>query len=229
MAKRICFIPTFDNKLVFEEEIEFKYYTGFAISQKQKSIESLHEQINKTYPNKKILEISSKSKVELGIKLSAFNLQLYSEEVNKVISVESIFQSSKVFEKGGPYKDILNKTSLEAKKDERIRNSGELKYFDYEGEKWGLNPKTMFYDYIYIKALLSNKELSNKMLEYDCFTDIEFNHTKSLNCQARSAAMFISLKKQDKINLVMNNIDLFKELYGVKNDPIYINQMSLFD
>lgn len=65
------------------------------------------------------------------------------------MSVEPIFQSSKVFEKGGPYKDLLRKTSLEAKKDKRIKESGDLIYFDYDNRRWNLEPKTMFYDYIY--------------------------------------------------------------------------------
>lgn len=73
MAERLCFIPTYDNQIIMEKVIEFKYYTGFAISQKQKSIKSLHNEIKKIYSDKKILEISSKSEDELGIRLSAFN------------------------------------------------------------------------------------------------------------------------------------------------------------
>ena len=33
----------------------------------------------------------------------------------------------------------------------------------------------------------------NEILNYDSFTDIEFNPKKSLNCQAKAAAIFIGL------------------------------------
>lgn len=226
MAERLCFIPTYDNQIIMEKVIEFKYYTGFAISQKQKSIKSLHNEIKKIYSDKKILEISSKSEDELGIRLSAFNLKLHNKEIKEKVSIESIFQSSKVFEKGGPYKDLLRKTSLEAKKDKRIKESGDLIYFDYDNRRWNLEPKTMFYDYIYIKALMENKELSDKLLNYDCFTDVEFNHKKSINCQARSAAIFISLKKQNKLETLLNNLESFEKMYYIPSEN---KQVSLFD
>ena len=47
MAKRLIFIVE-ENKLK-EKEIEFKYYTGFALTQKQKSIFSLHNEIKKIF------------------------------------------------------------------------------------------------------------------------------------------------------------------------------------
>lgn len=151
---------------------------------------------------------------------------MYNEEFKREISVECIFQSSKVFENGGPFKDLLSKSSLEAKRDERLKASGELKYFECTDKRWDLEPKTMFYDYIYIKALEENKELASKLLEYDCFTDIEFNNKKSINCQARSAAMFVSLKKQNLLNSAIDNIESFKKLYRKDIDEV---QLSLFD
>lgn len=44
MAIRPFFMIS-DKELYLEENCEFKFYTGFALSQKQKSIVSLHEQI----------------------------------------------------------------------------------------------------------------------------------------------------------------------------------------
>ncbi len=49
----------------------------------------------------------------------------------------------------------------------------------------------MFYDYIYIAAVkesLTADEIKD-ILEYNYFTDIEFNPAKSINTQARTAAM----------------------------------------
>ena len=44
--------------------------------------------------------------------------------------------------------------------------------------------------------------------EYDAFMDIEFNPAKSLNCQARAAAMYVSLKKVGLLGCV-DSIETF--------------------
>jgi len=129
MAKRSVYRVNNLNKDYIEEvEVEFKWYSGFSISQKQKSIRSLHNSYSKLYINDKLLEISSKSENDLGVKLSAFNLMIYTKD-NKIFSVESAFQASKKFELGGPYLDILNKTSKEAKKDDRLKNYRKFNLF----------------------------------------------------------------------------------------------------
>ena len=109
--------------------VDFQFFSGFSTSQKQKSIESLHKQYNESYPDQTVLEISSRSKSELGVALSAFNLIVKTPQQN--CSVECAFQGSKVFEEGGPYVDLLDKTSREAKKDTRLRESGKLIAFQY--------------------------------------------------------------------------------------------------
>lgn len=172
------------NGKVKVRDYSFEWFPGFAISQKQKSIDSLHNAIlknNKAVP----LEVSTKSKNPLGVKLSAFNLKLNG------YTLENIFQSSKVFAFGGAYKDLLNVYPKDAKKDIRLKNSGELKAFDYNGEIFPLFPKTLFYDYIYIKAVVEslNDEEIQEIRNYNHFTDIEFNPQKSINTQAKSVAI----------------------------------------
>ena len=79
----------------------------------------------------------------------------------------------------------------EAKRDERLRNSGSLKAFRYQNEDFPLVPQTVFYDFIYITAVkksLTEGEI-NTILQYNYFTDIEFNPAKSINTQARAAAI----------------------------------------
>lgn len=49
----------------------------------------------------------------------------------------------------------------------------------------------MFYDYIYyaaVKESLTADEI-NEIVRYNYFTDIEFNPEKSINTQARTAAL----------------------------------------
>lgn len=163
----------------------FEWFAGFAASQKQKSIESLHHAIRETDAIAKPLEISTKGKEAMGQKLSAFNLRLNN------YALENIFQSAKVFEDGGPFLDLLDVTPKEARRDERLHASGQLRAFRYLNEDFPLTPKTVFYDYIYIAAVkesLTADEI-NAISNYNYFTDIEFNPQKSINTQARAAAI----------------------------------------
>ena len=218
MAERKCFIVKTDNTCWEEKLVEFEYYKGFALSQKQKSIKSFHENILKIDDKFKILEISTKSTIDIGIQLSAFNLRYVEDEKSKNYVIENIFQSSKVFENGGPYRDLLNVHPKEAKTDERLKNSGKLVCFKLDGREWPLMPETMFYDWIYINALYNNRYLVEKILDYNVFTDIEFNHKKSINCQARAAAIFVSLSKRGIIDEIINDPSLFEKVYQQKCD-----------
>lgn len=85
----------------------------------------------------------------------------------------------------------------------------------------------MFYDWIYMRSLYRNEGLSKKILEYNAFTDIEFNQEKSINCQARAAAIFVSLSKIDKLEVVLNNKEEFKKIYSMGGNNN--TQISLFD
>lgn len=218
MAERKCFIVRTDNKYWEEKLIEFDYYKGFALSQKQKSIKSFHENILKIDDKFKVLEISTKSTIDVGRQSSAFNLRYIENGDNKNCAIENVFQSSKVFENGGPYLDLRNVHPKEAKTDERLKKSGRLVYFKLDGREWPLIPETMFYDWIYINALYSNKYLAEKILDYNVFTDIEYNHKKSINCQARAAAIFVSLSQRGIINDIINSPDLFEKVYQYKDD-----------
>jgi hypothetical protein len=227
MAKRPVFIPKSSGPLlVVTMPIDFIWYPGMSKIQKQKSIRSLHDAAKKTRSIEKILEVSSKSENELGIRLSAFNLMLNNNGFSA--SIEVLFQGSKVFSKGGPFTDIYRKTSREAKKDERLRESGQLIGFRYSDRDWPLNPQTVFYDWLYLSALRQNPSLSERLLEYDGFSDIEFNPEKSINCQAASAALYKSLAERGLVDVALSSPDEFikiNEAQKKKGTPI---QSGLF-
>ena len=221
MANRPYFISITNSNIVYKKETcEFKFFTGFAITQKQKSINSLHQEILKRHPGAKILEVSRKSEDEIGTRLSAFNLKLKSKKDGKLYPIENIFQSSKVFETGGAYKDLLYCSPKDAKRDERLKQSGRLIAFNFENKDWPLEPKTFFYDHIYMRALLENEYLINQIVQYDTFTDIEFNPEKSFACQARSVAIFVSLYRAKLIYDYIHDIELFKTLYNAEQIAI---------
>jgi len=210
MASRPVFIPLSEaDHLVKELNFEFKWNPGFAPIQKKKNVSALHEaaKIKGVFP---LLEISSKSEELLGQRLSAFSLKI--ETKIGPISIESAFQGSKVFELGGPYTDIYEKDSRGAKKDERIRNSGKLICFNYFGMKWPLVPKTAFYDWLYLTALKPHQEYLKKRFEYKGFTDIEFNPEKSINCQARTCALLVSLLKLNALDHALSSQEQFIEI-----------------
>lgn len=212
MAKRPVFVPTNDKNELFKEiEIDFKYYNGFAVSQKSKCITSLHESATKE-GFKNVLEVSTKSSEKFGHRLSAFNLMLETNDYG-TISIESAFQGSKVFENGGPYHDIYTKDSLSAKRDERIKTSGGLQYFEFEEVTWELEPKSAFYDWIYIKALIPHMEyIKENLTRYDAFSDIEFNPKKSINCQARTCAILVSLINLGLLDKAIKTPECFKNI-----------------
>lgn len=210
MAKRPVFIPhSTDDTLVKTESVEFQWFPGLAVSQKQKSIAALHASTQETLGINRTLEISSKSLDPAGVALSAFNLMFTTVRPALTTSVECAFQGSKVFEGGGPFTDIFTLTSLEAKKDSRLKESGRLIGFKFFGVDWELEPQTAFYDWLYLNAIQKNEALCETVLQYEAFTDIEFNPERSINCQAYSVALFVALSKRGILTEVIEN----KEIY----------------
>ncbi len=211
MANRPVYLPN-KTKTAFIREIpiEFPWFAGMSVSQKQKSIDSLHAAIHQQRGVENVLEVSSKSRTPLGVSLSAFNLMTPHNGQN--LSVEVVFQGSKRFERGGPYTDILAMTSREAKTDPRLRDSGALIGFVLNNEPWPLTPVTAFYDWLYLHALQAHPDLSSQLMAYGGFTDIEFNPEKSLNCQARSAALFVSLSKDGLLDKALSSKQTYFEV-----------------
>lgn len=234
MAFRPIFIPKLnDNILVQTKNIEFKWFPGQSVTQKQKSINSLHLEAKKREHIERILEISSKSENELGVKLSAFNLMIESAK-GKQVSVECVFQSSKVFEGNIQYLDLLEVSSREAKKDSRLKSSGRVIAFRTYGKKdkeWGTEPITAYYDWLYVNALNKHTEFHEELLKYSAFSDIEFNPEKSLNCQAYSVALFCALYRrgilQDVLKSQKDFLSIYKN-YKIDNSHTSRKQLGMF-
>ena len=224
MANRPIFSTTNNKKELFKETgVEFVFYNGFAVSQKSKSIVSLHDSAKKIGYNN-ILEVSTKSNNKLGWKLSAFNLMV-DFDLDKKISLECAFQGSKVFEGDIQYNSLYYVESIQAKKDTRIRNSGNLIGFNFNRVFWENEPKTAFYDWLYINTLYQNyPDIIEELVKYDNFTDIEFNPKRSLNCQARTCATLVSLVRLNLLDIAMKSKENFiKTVY--KMEPA---QLELF-
>lgn len=191
---------------------DFVWSKGLALSQKRKNIDAIHKRFEMEFPKKRVLEISSKSTMELGVSAGAFNLKKAVKSINAEVPVENIYQSSKVFTHGGPYTDLLNSAPMDAKRDERLKTSGKLVSYSFEGTEYPLVPFNAFYDYIYIKALIENPLIGDGLMDYSGFTDIAFTPAKGLNCQARSAAIYVSLRRLGQLESV-NDFGSFALLF----------------
>lgn len=210
----VCGEPPFFRK----RDMEFTFYPGFSAAQKKRSADSLHESYITDNPDKCVLEISGASSEELGRALSAFSLMI-TPKSGKPYSVECAFQGSKVFECGGPYSDLLHKTSKEAKTDPRLRSSGNVIGFRLWGIDFPNEPKTFFYNWLYNMTLSKHREFHAELLKYDAFTDIMFTPSKSFNCQAEAAAIFVSLLRTDRLKEALKSKDDFLNLvYSVQGE-----------
>ena len=211
MAERPVFMPSLKvGRLVDEVSVSFLWHKGMAPSQKKKNVTELHAAAG-LRGIEPLLEVSSKSEERIGQRLSAFSLGVELEE-GGVISLECAFQGSKVFENGGPFKDLFGVDSRVAKRDERLVNSGRLVGFRFEERDFPITPKTAFYDWLYIKALFPHREFLRRLHTYAGFTDIEFNPERSINCQARSCATYVSLDRLELLNECVKSFDRFVEV-----------------
>ena len=208
MAERPIFVPSPDSpELVKEVFLALRWNPGFAVVQKEKNIRALHEAAN-VAGIRNVLEVSTKSDSKRGQHLSAFYLKVVNDQLGE-IPLESAFQGSKVFERGGPFVDLYLVDARTAKKDPRLKDSGNLIAFEFDGFRWPLEPKTAFYDWLYARCIYPHRDWAAKLYDYGGFSDIEFNPFRSINCQARSIALFLSLLKRDLLDEAISSPTAF--------------------
>jgi hypothetical protein len=219
MAERPIFVARPESPgLVEEIFLKLTWHSGFAPVQKEKNIKALHETAC-SVGLCNILEVSSKSDKERGKHLSAFYLKVKSKTDGE-IPLECAFQGSKVFERGGPFTDLYGKEPREARRDQRLREFGPLVAFRFDGFDFPLEPKTVFYDWLYAGCIYPYREWARKLLAYSGFSDIEFNPNRSINCQARSIALFLSLLERGQLDqAVQSPADFIRTLLESKYRP----------
>lgn len=219
MAERPLFAPAPDAPgFVRVVDLSIVWHGGFAATQKHKNIAALHEAAA-AQGYAPVLEVSTKSAETLGQRLSAFNLKVDAPGLGPV-PLECAFQGAKVFEAGGPYRDLYMAAPWEAKRDVRLKESGALTAFEHDGLRFPLEPRTVFYDWLYLSALYPHREWLKRLCAYAGFTDVEFNPQKSINCQARSCALFVALMQSDLLGQAMASPDAFITLMSSRRTPL---------
>lgn len=216
MAEKSVFISKAEYPFFEEVHVNIDWFGGFALSQKRKSQIGLHQNFLIEYPNEKVLEISSSSLMSLGMKLSAMNLKKRTKRGHT--TVESAFQSSRIYSDGvrtvGPFPDYLFLPGRECKKMVKDASEGMHSYryeFDDLVFYAPAHHISQFYDFLYLNALLEpeNESVREQLLQerYTAFTDLA---TKSLNCQARSAAIFVGLVRAGLVDNVKDYASYLK-------------------
>lgn len=197
-----------------EQTVEFKWNRGLNINQQRKNVIAVHASYAVMHPERRILEISSRSLAEEGRALSAFKLMKFVPSREVSLPVENLYQGGKIFELGGPFTDMYDVPPMRAKKDERLHTLGHVTGFYFEGRTYSREHYDAFYNWLYINALMENPELAQPLLSYDGFTDLAFNPKKGKSCQARSAAIYVSLTKLGRLGLVRDFDSFVDAIYG---------------
>lgn len=207
MAERPVFVPVLDGpRTVAEVPVSFRWHPGIAASQKRRNVAELHAAAAEK-GLARVLEVSTKSDREIGARLSAFHQRL--DLPTGRYPLESAYQASKVFEHGGPYRDLLSAPPREAKRDPRLQESGRLIAFELDGARYPLDPPTAFYDWLYMRCLFPERAWLRRLSALDGFTDIEFNPARSLNCQARACASFVALEARGTLDAALGSFEAF--------------------
>ncbi len=217
MANRPVFVCTDKFPWFKKVDITFTWNSGFSLAQKQKNINAIHEGYVTRFPDSPILEVSDKCELELGKQLSMNSLTMKSPD-EQLFVVENLFYSAQVFEHGGPYLEFMTDSPQDWKTERRLRLSGPMIGYSLFDIDYPKHPQDIFFDYVYIRALMDNPDLADAIMDYEAFSDIEFNPERSLTCQARAAAMYVSLRKEDQLDQCVD----FESFYVLlTNDESY--------
>ena len=178
-------------------------------------VQSLHERFGHIYPDKKVLEVSGTSKDELGRKIRSEILEKKISSLDITVPVSNVYRGSCVFEKGGPYPELYELSPQRAKSDRRLKEKGSLLYYYHEEAEYPKRPRAAFYSWIYINALLENRELAEQVIKYDAFSDINCSPGKKPFGAARGAAIFTALSRMKLLDSV-KEFESFRRLVSME-------------
>lgn len=221
MATRSVIIPKKEYPFFEDILVTHPWFGGFAVQQKRRCYLSLHLNFlaDKRYAEYKPLEISSASHINTGVGLSAMSLKKYTSQLGKSVILESAFQSSRIYIRDdgttiGPFHHLIDLQGRECKKEVKVLSEGFHSYsYEFDGMRLPAPAFhiSLFYDWLYLNALCEyeNCSIRDDLLSggFNAFTDIA---TKSLNSQARSCAIYVSLNRLGLIDQVQNIYDYFK-------------------
>ena len=155
------------------------------------------------YPERSILEISSRSTETIGRQLSAMQLTVEGPDGGRS-RVEVAYQEAKDYGEG-PAVEGNPMDGFAAKRADKARRQGELLIgFTRDDLFWPASGGTTFYDWLWIQAALQlgPHSVTELLSDWTGFSDM-FHHGagtngKPLACQAKSAAILRALDMAEK-------------------------------
>ncbi|QDH14868.1 DarT1-associated NADAR antitoxin family protein [Oecophyllibacter saccharovorans] len=213
MAERILYVPQRQGeRLVEEVTITFPWQGWQTPAEKRANVRVLHEKAQ-ALGISRVLDISTKSLHPLGQRLSPFNLscEVQTPQGNIRTSYESLWNGSKVLEKGGPFPELFHLPPWESLKDPRHwrRVNGPLIGARLEGKTY---EPLSGYDFLYISAafpILTPQDWM-QLSTYNGFTEVTLNPEHSPTCQAGSVALMVALKQRGVLEQALESYEVFK-------------------
>lgn len=212
-ATRPVFMPGNDQgPAVHAHLVRFEWFPGLALAQRQRCIFSLHQGAAARIEGlERILEVSTRSRLALGRRLSAFNLALILPGFGAV-TVENAYQCAKVYDDAGPFPELLDQPPAHARKALAAHTDKPLRGFRLLEQACPVQPTTLFYDWLYARALCRQPALLRAASRFQAFTDIAFNPARSSACQAMALARVLWLFQRDRLASAMACPQAFRDL-----------------
>lgn len=158
MAVRMVYFPNNEYPFYKEMPVEFEWVPELNLKRKQMNVTNLHNKIHSVFPDFKVLEISSKSMQDKGIELSALNLKKFIPSIGKDVSVENVYQGSKVYSDCTDLTDLYFVEPIKAKKDPRIASKKCPDYYLLDNKRFDVDNHGTFYNTVYLQALEQNED-----------------------------------------------------------------------
>lgn len=154
----------------------------------------LHAAFKHLVEDKKVMEFSSKSDNKSVKKLLPGKLVKLVD--GQKVTVNNIFKTAERVtadgsSAGGIAVNVVNKTVVE----EGSRKAPKAIGYKYDGHIFSSRPRQMFYNYLYINALLEHPDMMAELAEYDAFSDSLVASNSGNPVPAQAVAIYVSLAR----------------------------------
>lgn len=156
--------------------------------------ELLHAAFQHLVHDKKVIEFSSKSDHKSVKKLLPGKLTKVVD--GKKMTINKIFKtaervSSDDSSANNIIVNVVNKTVVEVAARKEPKTIG----YKYDGHIFSSRPRQMFYNYLYINALLEHQDRMAYLAEYDAFSDVQVASSSGNPVPAQAVAIYVSLAR----------------------------------
>ena len=201
--------------LCLRQVTRYEWFAGgnTDLEEKQNRVKSLHNNFNLYRPDFKLLEISSISPQPLGVQVSGLRLR-----DSKGNLIEGVYKGSIDYE-GGQLEDLYYvETAREALTDKRGHELGLFSHYNLYGKRVPTEPITLMRYWLWCDAVYSQKNLLERVLEYNGFTTYFSRPSRDyFGTYPEAASLLVALNTRGTVDEAMKNIESFAlHAYGVE-------------